>query len=80
MEKIFDLSSPLYERLDLFYILETEMGEIFTDDYLRTLYKMVEDYNKTTKPCGIRIAIYIPYNFLVNKNISQPPQAEACGL
>ena len=52
MEKIFDLSSPLYERLDLFYILETEMGEIFTDDYLRTLYKMVEDYNKTTKLCG----------------------------
>jgi len=70
MEKIFDLSSPLYERVNLFYILITDMGEIFTDDYLNALYKMVEDYNKTTKPsCGIRIAICIPYNFLVNKNI-----------
>ena len=69
MEKIFDFSSPLYKRGDLLYLFKTEMGEIFTDDYLNTLYEMVEDYNRRTELFGIRIAVYIPYNFLVNKNI-----------
>jgi len=60
--------SPIFKEGDKIFIIETDLFDIFTENFIRRLKRLLISLNKYPESAGVRVVLYIPMFFNIREN------------
>ena len=64
----FASSSSIFKEGDKIFVIKTDLIDIFSEDFIRRLKRLLISLNKYPESAGVRVVLYIPMFFNIREN------------